>query len=374
MEKHPLRRRKAIFSKDIKNYKKPEFIQIKNLLAKRKLSDEKLAKYFLSMKNYIKTGISLLEASFLVSKENKDVFPYLQIFEHLKKGDSLSNALENTKFFDEISILLIKSGEEGGDLEGSFDILSKYYEDRAALKNDFLSAVFYPLILFISLLFLFFFINFYFIPRLLPFITSSDIKLSGISSFFIGISFYLNNYTLQIFILAISIFLALMIGIALFAGLDRVKIWTLKIPYIGKIIKYNIIINLSSSYIILLKSGRDIVSATEFIIRQKKDNFINGRLNILKGEIIAGESISKALESIKATDNTLIYYIKMGEKSGDIVSSLEKMRDVNRGKSEMMIKRLMKTVEPFMIVLIALILGVSMMAIIRPMLEITGSF
>ena len=147
---------------------------------------------------------------------------------------------------------------------------------------------------------------------------------------------------------------------------DRIK---LKIPKIGILIQTIYTARFARTLCSLYTSGLPIVTA----LQVSKDTIGNRYLESQFDETIAmvrrGESLSDALAHIDGFHKKLAGNVAIGEETGSLDTMLISAADNFEYESEQAISRLISFLEPAMIIVMAVIVGMIMIAVMLPLLN-----
>lgn len=147
---------------------------------------------------------------------------------------------------------------------------------------------------------------------------------------------------------------------------DRIK---LKIPKIGILIQTIYTARFARTLCSLYTSGLPIVTA----LQVSKDTIGNSYLESQFDETIAmvrrGESLSDALAHIDGFHKKLAGNVAIGEETGSLDTMLISAADNFEYESEQAISRLISFLEPAMIIVMAVIVGMIMIAVMLPLLN-----
>ena len=147
---------------------------------------------------------------------------------------------------------------------------------------------------------------------------------------------------------------------------DRIK---LKIPKIGILIQTIYTARFARTLCSLYTSGLPIVTALQI----SKDTIGNRYLESQFDETIAmvrrGESLSDALAHIDGFHKKLAGNVAIGEETGSLDIMLISAADNFEYESEQAISRLISFLEPAMIIVMAVIVGMIMIAVMLPLLN-----
>ena len=129
-------------------------IQAKNLAeAKdyRKLKTPQLASFCRELSTLLESGITLVRALDIISQQEgltgyeREI--YQAVLLDVKKGITLSEAMETKKCFPELMIGMIRSGEGTGNLDQVTRRLAMQFEKNNRLNHQVRSAMTYPMVL-----------------------------------------------------------------------------------------------------------------------------------------------------------------------------------------------------------------------------------
>ena len=117
----------------------------------RKLSSRQLSEFCKEVSTLLTSGVSIVRALEIVAEE-EGIQPgvrslYLSVLAELRKGISLSEAMESKKCFPELMLGMIRSGEGSGNIDVVMGRLALHYERENRLKQQVKSAMTYPVVL-----------------------------------------------------------------------------------------------------------------------------------------------------------------------------------------------------------------------------------
>ena len=117
----------------------------------KKLKAKQLAAFCRELSTLLASGVTLVRALDIISeqegmnKDERDI--YKDVLQDLKRGISLSDAMESKECFPDLMIGMIRSGEGSGNLDLVTQRLSIQYEKDYKLTQQVKSAMTYPCIL-----------------------------------------------------------------------------------------------------------------------------------------------------------------------------------------------------------------------------------
>lgn len=323
---------------------------------KRNFSQKEKILLFKELSYLIKWGISLNEATQILqsSTDNfalKDMAYTIQ--SHLKKGMPLSYALARLPdYFNEGDIAIIKTGESSWKLPTVLESLAYEYEYTADIKNKYIWAMIYPIILFfiavIAVISLFSLV----LPSIFSIADSfQNIQLPRTTQFLRNISDFLGNNRKE---LLWSIGWIWVIIWLFFSTEKGRKIWfnfILQIPLIGKMTQYYYVVKFCRYLKLMNNSGMSYIETfhllKEIINIPNYQEMIEKTINNLK----EGKDIYSSLKyetSLLPTDVSIM--IKVGEHTANLSQSLQNILTMYESELNKSINRLSKVIEPIMLI------------------------
>lgn len=321
--------------------------------------------------------VSALKAFTLLSEnaENKMLGAQLrEIGDDLQAGSSISEALsKHPDTFSEFYVNMIKAGEESGKLNDTFEYLAKYLDRQYALTSKTRSALIYPafvVVVFISVMILMFIMV---IPNLSELLLESGQEVPIYTRMIIGISDFLVNYGIFVAMFFVILALYLWWFRRNESGKTYLDRWKISVPFIGNLYTKMYLSRISDNLNTMLSSGISIIRAIE-ITGDVVGNYIYK--NILKdaeNAVKSGSSLSDAMGKHKEIPQIMVQMIKVGEETGSLGSILKTLSDFYSREVDDAVNTLVGLIEPAMIVLLGVGVGVLLTSILVPIYNIASS-
>jgi type II secretory pathway component PulF len=98
-------------------------------------------------------------------------------------------------------------------------------------------------------------------------------------------------------------------------------------------------------------------------------------INQSRERILAGADIATPLRDSGVIDPAIAHMVAVGEKSGELEKMLKNISESLEASTDIVIERLGAAVEPLIIIIMAVVIGIIALATILPILEISaGNF
>lgn len=329
------------------------------------------------LSTYIKAGIPLVDAVRILARQShktNERRAYERLVYDLLKGENLSDAMiKQGKKFPKLLINMVKTAEMTGDLPTILDDMSDYYTSMEKTRKQMISAMTYPAVVIILAIGVLIFMLMYLVPQFVQMFESQDATLPAITLFVIGASDFLKkNYLILLIAVAALIFLFYY----LFKNVKEVRITVQKIlmhlPVFGNIIIYNEIANFTKTFASLLNHGVFITDSMEILSKITNNEVYKNIIAKTLNNLSKGDSISSAFKDEWAIPIVAYEMLVTGEKTGQLGLMMEKVADHFQELHKTMINQMKSLIEPLMIVVLAVIVGIILLSIVVPMFDIYG--
>ncbi len=296
----------------------------------------------------------------------------LEIAYRLNLGQKLSIGFkEHRDIFGDMVWNMIALGEKSGDLSEIFKMLSKHSIREYKNKNKLKRALFYPLLVFISIIGAFVGLVLFVLPEFLVMFEEINANLPIFTHILMYIqSFFVELGVIFCVFLVICIFLLQRFYKHSFAFRYKCHALILHLPFIGEIIRLNMFYQYTFSLFLQLKSSipldmalslsNNTISHLTLDIALSLSNNTLSNL-ALKAHFVRvlesvknGKSLSLALTQANAIDEISLALIAAGEQSGKLPKMLEICAERFEESTQEKIDFLISLVEP----LLSLIMGV----------------
>lgn len=298
-----------------------------------------------------------------------------QIVEDLQAGSSISRAMAaHPDIFSSFYINLVKSGEESGSLEKSFDYLADYLDRQYEVISKARNALIYPafvITIFIGVMAMMLTMV---IPSIAKILTESGQELPIYTKIVIGVSDFMVNY-IGLILLAVSI------GGIMFwrfakteVGKRSIDQFIISIPYLGDLQKKLLLTRLCDNMSTMLNSGISVVQALE-VTADVVDNLIFKEIiESALVEVKGGRSFADAISEYPEIPGVLVQMSKVGEETGSLGNILTTLSHFYNREVNNAVDTLIGLIEPAMIVLLGLGVGVLLASVLMPIYNLTSAF
>jgi type IV pilus assembly protein PilC len=298
-----------------------------------------------------------------------------EIVEDLQGGSSISRAMAaHDDVFSSFYVNLVRAGEESGSLEKSFAYLADYLDRSYEIVSKAKNALIYPafvISIFIGVMTLMLTLV---IPKIAKILTDSGQELPIYTKMVIGLSDFLVNYAGLLLIgLAVGGY-----GLWRFVKTDVGKRaydeLLISIPYIGDLQRKLLLTRICDNLATMLSSGISMVQALE-VTSDVVDNMIYKEiLDAALIEVRGGRSFADSIGEYPEIPGVLTQMVKVGEETGSLSEILQTLANFYRREVNNSVDTLIGLIEPAMIVMLGLGVGILLASVLMPIYNLTNSF
>lgn len=318
------------------------------------------------------TGLSLVKSLDVLAGQTRNKLlekVLLDVKEKINKGEKLSNALRGyPKTFSELFVNMVEAGEESGTLEEIFGVLSLQLSKEYELKTKIRNSLTYPAIILVVMVVIGIIMGVFVLPSLNAFFASLNADLPIYTRVLLFLADFLSKkwylLFLAIFILAGSISFVIRTK----KGKKALDKLFLKIPVISPIVKKTnsafIIRSLSS----LIAAGVSLVRSLEIVSRSAKNYYFKRTIAEAGERIKKGEKLSRILKDHQEIFPLgVVEMVEVGEETGRTTDILKKLADFYEQEAARGIEQLTILIEPVLIIIIGVLVGIFAVSIIQPL-------
>lgn len=308
--------------------------------------------------------------------ENPNLKKVLEsVVEDLQGGSTISRALSaHPDVFSPFYVNLVRSGEESGSLDKSFNYLADYLDRNYEIVSKTRNALVYPaFVIFVFIVVMALMLTMV-IPKIAEILTSSGQELPIYTRIVIGASDFMVNY--------IGIILVLLsaggVGLWRFSKTDvgkrTIDEFMISIPVLGNLQQKLFLTRICDNMSTMLSNGISIVQAIE-VTAAVVDNLVYREiLESVLAEVKGGRSFADTISEYPEIPGVLAQMAKVGEETGSLGSILETLSNFYRRELDNAVDTMIGMIEPMMIILLGTGVAVLLASVLMPIYNLTSAF
>jgi type IV pilus assembly protein PilC len=293
----------------------------------------------------------------------------------IDSGSFLSDAFaKRPKIFSKFFVNIIRSGESSGKLDEVLNYLADEMEKNYDIVSKIRGAMIYPAFILTALIGVGIVLMVYIIPNLTVILTETGATLPLSTRLVIGASNFLTHYLVLIIIVLVGLGVVLHFYLKTYNGKRQLDILKLRLPIFGRLFKYIYLMHFSRSLSTLLKGGVAITRSLE-IVADVVGNTIYKELILETLESINdGNPLATVFEASDYIPKMVPQMIAVGERTGKVDSVLDRISAFYTRESANMLDNLSKLMEPLIMVIMGVGVGIMVAAVLLPMYNLASQF
>ena len=352
-------------------------IETKILLFINPIKAKDLVIFFRQFSVMITANVTIVESLVTLVDQTKNVTLQKLISEIAYEVDSgvlLSDALSHGSVFGEFYINIIRSGETSGKLDEVLNYLAdeieKSYEMGAKIKN----AMIYPAFIVSGLVAVGIVMMVFVIPQLTDVLQETGTELPLSTKIVIATANFLEKYIIYVLIAAVGLGVALKYFLKSATGSKMFDYFKVGLPIFGKLFKLIYIVRFTRSLSTLLRGGVSITKSLEISAKVVENHVYKALIYKTLAEVSDGNSITSAFEGSKYMPNMVTHMMSIGERAGKLDDVLDTITDFYSKEVNNMLANLTTILEPLIMIVMAVGVGIMVAAVILPMYNLAGNF
>lgn len=298
----------------------------------------------------------------------------MDVRERVSQGGSLSEALAaHPIYFNELYVNMVRAGEAGGNLDKVLFRVADYLHAQNRTRSKVVASLTYPIIMLVIGSGVVAVLMTFVVPKILQVIKKQgNAALPLPTEILMVASGFMKQYWWLILAGIAGVWYAYWQARRTPAG----RLWTdtmkLRIPVVGNLMKKASISRFAITFSTLLESGLPVLEAMAVVRRVVDNELLANTLDMVRQKIAEGADIATPLKQSKVFPPVVGYMIGVGEESGRLEELLKKTAEAYDEEVEIAAQRLTALLEPFMIVVMAFVVGFIVLSVLMPILQMSN--
>jgi MSHA biogenesis protein MshG len=144
----------------------------------------------------------------------------------------------------------------------------------------------------------------------------------------------------------------------------------LKIPITGSLTNKATVARFSRSFATAMKSDVPLVQAFQLVSRVVENSFFERRIMEMRNDVQRGEVLSRAMRNSGIFSPIELQLITVSERTSDVDQAVEQIAIMYAEDVEYEVARLSQTIEPLLLALMGLLVGLLVLGIFLPMWDL----
>ncbi|OGI24937.1 MAG: hypothetical protein A3E38_00450, partial [Candidatus Moranbacteria bacterium RIFCSPHIGHO2_12_FULL_54_9] len=265
-----------------------------------------------------------------------------------------------------------RAGEVSGSLQKSVTFVAENIEKNYELATKIKGALYYPIFVLTVAFVVGFLIVTFILPKITVLIKDLNVPIPWYTAILIWLGDFMNQYWWAVLFVVIAGVGAFVYYIRTEAGRREWEIVLLKIPVIGTLARNIYITRFAENLSALLNGGIPVVHALLIVSEVIGNRVFQGIIVKAAEEVKTGSVMSAVFLRTKEMPPIVSQMIRIGEETGSLSQVLKSVGSFYNQEVEATTKNLTTLIEPLLIVLLGIGVGILVVGILMPIYNIAG--
>jgi type IV pilus assembly protein PilC len=341
----------------------------------RRVSSRDIMLFARQMATMVRAGVPVLQAFNVVAESLRN--PALRslvqrLADEVAAGSSFSEALrQQPRYFDRLFSNMVEAGEQSGSLDRMLERVAAYKESTESLKARVRKAMYYPAavvsvgtgvtaLLLVKV-----------VPQFESLFSGFGAELPAMTRMTIGLSEAVQNYWLAALGVLLMLVMAVRQGVKRSAGfayqVDRLK---LRLPVLGSILDRSSVARFSRTLATTFNAGVPLVEALNTASGSVDNRVYERAIQNIRDNVASGQQLNFAMRNTGLFPSLAIQMVGIGEEAGSLDAMLDKVADFYEEDVDNKVDALTSLLEPFIIVVLGLLVGGLVVSMYLPIFEL----
>ena len=345
--------------------------------AGKRITAKDIAVFTRQLATMLNAGIPLVQSFGIIGAAAEN--PRLQklintIRVDVESGATLAEALnKHPVYFDELYVNLVESGESAGVLDQVLENIATYKERMESIKGKIKKALFYPAAVIAVAIIVTAILLVFVIPQFESIFQSFGADLPAFTRLIVTLSESLQSYGWIYLIAIVGGIMGILAlkkrsrGFAHF--IDRAS---LKIPVIGPVLEKAALSRFARTLATTFAAGVPLVDALKTVAGATGNIVYADATLQIRDDVATGHQMQLAMQQTGLFPPMVIQMTAIGEEAGSLDAMLLKVADFYEEEVNNTVDALASLLEPFVIILVGIIVGSIVVAMYLPIFQMAA--
>ena len=342
---------------------------------KNKVSASDIAVFARQTATMMGAGVPLVQALGIIAKGNDN--PALSalvadIRSHIEGGSTLAEALSHhPKHFDDLFINLVAAGEASGALDALLERIATYKEKTEAIKAKVRKAMFYPAAVITVAIAVMGILLYWVVPQFQALFQGFGADLPAFTRLVIQLSDIIQQWWWLILIaIAVAVLLYIHARRKNYKFRRFIDSMLLKLPIIGNIFYKSVVARFARTLSTMFAAGVPLVEALDSVAGASGNLPFEEGIRQMRVQVATGQQLQLAMANTGLFPNMAQQMVAIGEESGSLDSMCTKVADIYEQEVDNQVDALSSLLEPFIMVIIGVLVGGLVIAMYLPIFQL----
>lgn len=339
-------------------------------------SNLELSSFCGQMSLILKSGISSIEGLTImmedaVSEDEKEILAGL--LSAAQEAGGLWQALTAAEGFPPYMIRMVNIGEETGTLDEVMESLKNHYEREEFISKSIRNAITYPLIMTGMMAVVIIVLLVKVMPIFNQVFVQLGTEMTGFSRVLMNTGTAINHYSAVFIVILVVIAGVVLYGTHTESGRHLFRSLGYKMKFTRSIYEEIAVCRFASGMALTLSSGLNSDRSMELVRSLNNDPVFREKIELCRKQIREGKELSEALASSGMFTGIYARMVSIGSKTGSLDQVMGEVAEMYQEDIDTRMNNLLAVLEPTLVVLLSLIVGVILLSVMMPLMGIMSN-
>jgi general secretion pathway protein F/type IV pilus assembly protein PilC len=342
-----------------------------------RVSSRVMATFFSQLADLLRAGVPLLRCLELLERQsnNQALAEILrEVHTQVADGTTLADALAQfPRAFNELSISMVRAGQEGGFLEDVLERIATFTEHQEDLKAKVIGALAYPAFLAVTAFLVLMVLVIFFVPMFEPIFKKLDEtgELPLLTRILIGFSQTIIGYWWAFpFLIGGAIY-----GYYQITNSDAARYtidsWRLRLPVVGTVYLNFALSRFTRILGTLLRNGIPILQSLKIAKDSTGNRVLSQAIAEAAEHVTAGNKLAQPLAGCKYLPRDIVEMISVGEESNQLEKVLLDTAEALDRRTGRQLELMIRLLEPIMLLVMAVVILMVVLGLLLPVFKMS---
>lgn len=342
---------------------------------KKKITATDIAVFARQTATMMGAGVPLVQALDIIAKGSDN--PALaelvgDVRNNIEGGSTFAEALSHhPKHFDELFINLVAAGEASGALDALLERIATYKEKTEAIKAKVRKAMFYPGAVITVAIGVMGILLYFVVPQFQALFQGFGAELPAFTRLVIHLSELIQKWWWLILIgIVIATFLFVNARRKNYKFRRLIDRLLLKLPIIGNILYKSVVARFARTLSTMFAAGVPLVEALDSVAGASGNLLFEEGIRQMRAQVATGQQLQLAMANTGLFPSMTRQMVAIGEESGSLDAMCTKVADIYEQEVDNQVDALSSLLEPFIMVIIGVLVGGLVIAMYLPIFQL----
>ena len=344
-------------------------------IGSKKVSPRDMGAYCHQFVSILKAGVPLISCLKMMEKQSQNKIlaeTTRELRISVEKGSTLANAMsKHDAIFPALFVNMIRSGEETGNLDKSFEQMAIHYEKDARMRGIVKKAMMYPIIVCCLAVAIVIVLLVWIVPQFTDMFTANNFEMPAYTMAVVAMS----DFLIENWYIILGCVVVLIAAFKVFKSTEKGKHIlghaAITIPLLGKLNTKTACAQFSRNLQTMLGAGIKITDSLEIVAQTMSNLIYSESVYEVKRQVEMGLPLQRALEKTGLYPPMVTNMVAIGEEAGSTEEMLGTVADYYEEEVEETTQQVAATLEPLLIIAMA---GAALAVIVAVFLPIMSLY